>query len=51
MSVPGKQGEIAMNGWGPRFLFEGASCAAFYPFASSTLLEIDGAGGVYMGAN
>ena len=51
MSVPGKQGETAMNGWGPRFLFEGASCAAFYPFVSSTLLEIDGAGGVYMGAN
>ena len=51
MSVPGKQGEIAMNGWGPRFLFEGGSCAAFYPFVSSTLLEIDGAGGVYMGAN
>lgn len=51
MSVPGKQGEIAVNGWGPRFLFEGASCAAFYPFVSSILLEIDGAGGVYMGAN
>ena len=51
MSVPGKNGEIAVNGWGPRFLFEGASCAAFYPFVSSTLLEIDGAGGVYLGAN
>lgn len=51
MAVPGKQGEIAINGWGPRFLFEATSCAAFYPFVSSTLLEIDGAGGVYMGAN
>lgn len=51
MAVSGKQGEIAINGWGPRFLFEGGSCAAFYPFVSSTLLEIDGAGGVYMGAN
>lgn len=51
MSIPGRQGETAMNGWGPRFLFEGASLAAFYPFVSSTLLEIDGAGGVYMGAN
>ena len=51
LSIPGKQGETAINGWGPKFLFEGASCAAFYPFVSSTLLEIDGAGGVYMGAN
>ena len=51
MTIPGRNGEIAVNGWGPRFLFEGASTAAFYPFVSSTLLEIDGAGGVYMGAN
>lgn len=51
LSVAGKNGEAILGGWGPRFLFEGASCAAFYPFASATLLEIDGAGGVYMGVN
>lgn len=51
MAVSGKQGEIVLHGWGPRFLFEWASCAAFYPFVSSSMIEVDGAGGVYMGVN
>lgn len=50
LSVAGKQAET-LSGWGTRFAYPAASCAAFYPFLSSDMLEADGAGGVYLGTN
>ena len=49
-SIPGMQGAM-LRGSGHRFLFEMGSCAAFYPFESSNMIESDGSGGVYLGTN
>ncbi len=49
-SISGRQKET-LDGWGTKYLFEGASMAAFYPFQSADLIESDGAGGVYIGTN
>ena len=50
MAVSGKQLDT-LNGWGHEFMFDLGSCTAFHPFASSDLIEADGAGGVYVGIN
>lgn len=50
IAIPGTQGRM-FGGWGHRFDFERGSCAAFYPYDSSDLIEGDGAGGVYIGVN
>lgn len=50
ITIAGKQADM-LNGWGHEFLFDLGSCAAFHPFASSDLIEADGAGGVHIGTN
>ncbi len=50
MAVSGKQLDTLM-GWGHQFMFDLGSCTVFHPFASSDLIEADGAGGVYVGVN
>ena len=47
MSVSGKQADT-LHGWDRRFLFTRESCAAFYPFMSSNMMDVDG---VYIGTN
>jgi type IV secretory pathway VirB4 component len=51
MAVKGKQKDMLLHGWGNNLLFDLGSCAVFYPFESSDLIESDGAGGVYLGTN
>ena len=50
MAVSGRQADT-LNGWGHGFIFDLGSCSVFHPFASSDLIEADGAGGVYVGMN
>lgn len=50
VSIYGMQGAM-LCGRAHRFLFELGSCAAFYPFETSNMIEADGSGGVYLGTN